>query len=198
MTERMRVLGIDPGSHKTGWGVIDVNERGKVIHVDNGVLFLDDDRDLSIRLVDLCHRLRDVARAQQPTLAAMEDIFVHKGARSALILGQARGAAMATLGLLGIRTHNISTSLVKSRVAGRGRAGKGQVAEMVRVLLSLPEVPFEDAADALAVALAAVPSLQSPPLVLPSARPVGKRNSTRNSKSARSALFALARAQGKA
>ena len=191
MSERtVRVLGVDPGSHKTGWGVIDV-ERGRIVHVDNGVLFLDDDRDLAIRLVDLCRRLDDVVVRYAPERAAVEDVFVQKGARSALILGQARGAALATLGLRGLAVRSIPTSQVKLHVAGRGRADKGQVAEMVRVQLGLKEVPFEDAADALAVAIAAAdvaPALTAPAPAKRAASPRAK---------GRDALLALARAQGK-
>lgn len=184
----MRLLGVDPGSHKTGWGVLDV-EHGRLVHVDNGVLFLDDDKDLAIRLVDLCHRLNDVVLRYRPDAAAVEDVFVQKGARSALILGQARGAALATLGLAGLRVTSIPTSLVKLRVVGRGRADKGQVAEMVRALLGLPEVPFEDAADALAVAISVAGGAQSPFASAP--------QKTRKRGAGRDGLLALAKAQGK-
>lgn len=186
----MRLLGVDPGSHKTGWGVIDIDGT-QIVHVDNGVLFLDDDADIAIRIVDLCHRLNDVVVRYRPDRAAVEDVFVQKGARSALILGQARGAVLATLGLAGLGVTSVSTSLVKRRVTGRGRAEKGQVAEMVRVLLGLAEVPYEDAADALAVALSAAGEVQSPvPRV---AAPVKRRRG-----GGRDGLLALARAQGKA
>ncbi|HEY4221250.1 MAG TPA: crossover junction endodeoxyribonuclease RuvC, partial [Myxococcota bacterium] len=117
----MRLLGVDPGSHKTGWGVVDIH-GSRVEHVDNGVLFLDDDRVLTVRLVDLCHRLKDVIVRYRPDAAAVEDVFVQRGARSALILGQARGAALATLGLAGLPVTSIPTSQVKLRVAGHGRA----------------------------------------------------------------------------
>jgi crossover junction endodeoxyribonuclease RuvC len=180
----VRILGVDPGSHKAGWGVIDV-DGAKITHVDNGVIFLDDSRDLSVRLVDLCHRLKDRITTFRPELAVVEDVFVNKGARSALILGQARGAVLATLGLAGVPVRSIPTSVVKLRVAGRGRAEKMQVAEMVSAILGLKEVPFEDAADALAVAL----SYTDTPT--PAVAPVRKRGS------ARDGLAALARAQGK-
>jgi crossover junction endodeoxyribonuclease RuvC len=164
--------------------VIDV-EGTRVTHVDNGVIFLDDSRDLAVRLVDLCHRLRDRITTFQPELAVVEDVFVNKGARSALILGQARGAVLATLGLAGIPVKSIPTSVVKLRVAGRGRAEKMQVAEMVSAILGLKEVPFEDAADALAVALSYTDAPHATP--------------TRAKKhgSSRDGLAALARAQGK-
>ena len=151
---QVRILGVDPGSRKTGWGVVDVS-GSRVVHVDNGVLMLDDDRDLTVRLVDLAHRLNDVVTTYAPDRAAVEDVFVQRGARSALILGQARGAVLTTLGLRGLKVTPYSTSMVKQRVTGGGRADKLQVAAMVTALLGLPEHPFEDAADALAIALCA-------------------------------------------
>lgn len=183
----MRVLGIDPGSHKTGWGAIEV-EGSRVRHVDNGVIFLDDDGDLTVRLVDLAHRLRDRLVELAPDLVVVEDVFVRKGARSALILGQARGVVLAIAGMQGLRVQSVPTSQVKLRVAGRGRADKLQVAEMVRALLGLPELPFEDAADALAVALSIVGDVG----------PVAKRTATPRRARGRDALLELARAQGKA
>lgn len=182
----MRVLGIDPGSHKTGWGAIEV-EGNRVRHVDNGVIFLDDDRDLTVRLVDLTHRLRDRLIELRPDVVVVEDVFVRKGARSALILGQARGVVLATCGMQGLPVKSVPTSKVKLRVTGRGRADKGQVAEMVRALLGLPELPFEDAADALAVALSLVGDVGER-----SAPPAARRSRGRD------ALLELARAQGKA
>lgn len=187
----MRVLGVDPGSHKTGWGIVDVT-GGRIEHVDNGVLFLDTDRDLVIRLTDLCQRLKDVVVRYAPERAAVEDVFVQKGARSALILGQARGAALATLGLCGLPVRSIPTSQVKLHVAGRGRADKDQVAEMVRVLLGLKEVPFEDAADALAVAIAGADLGPAAPMKS------DKAAKGRARAKGRDAIAALARAQGKA
>ena len=183
------MLGIDPGSRKTGWGVVDV-EGNSVVHVDNGVLFLDDSADLTIRLVDLAHRLNDVITTYRPDRAAVEDVFVQKGARSALILGQARGAALTTLGLRGLAVASYSTSMVKSRVTGGGRAEKVQVAAMVSILLGLKEHPFEDAADALAVAIAAA---LDGPLHLPAPQLKKKQAKTKG----RDALAALAKAQGK-
>lgn len=183
----MRVLGIDPGSHKTGWGAVDV-EGSSVRHVDNGVIFLDSDRDLTVRLVDLTHRLRDRLIELVPDVVVVEDVFVRKGARSALILGQARGVVLATCGMQGLPVNSVPTSQVKLRVTGRGRADKAQVAEMVRALLGLPELPFEDAADALAVALSLVGETGAG-----APRSLGARRAQ-----GREALLAIARAQGKA
>lgn len=190
---RTRVLGIDPGSRKAGWGVVDV-EGNSVVHVDNGVLMLDTDSDLTIRLVDLAHRLNDVITTYAPDRAAVEDVFVQKSARSALILGQARGAALTTLGLRGLKVTSYTPSMIKQRVTGGGRADKEQVASMVTVLLGLPEYPFEDAADALAVAICAAfdgPLRFSRDTMIP-ATPAKTKSKGRD------ALAALARAQGKA
>ncbi len=188
----MRILGVDPGSRKTGWGVVEV-VGARVVHVDNGVLMLDDDRDLTIRLVDLAHRLNDIVTTYAPDRAAVEDVFVQKGARSALILGQARGAVLTTLGLRGLTVTPYSTSMVKQRVTGGGRADKLQVAAMVTALLGLPEHPFEDAADALAVALCA--AFDGPLAVAATSKALATpRPKTRG----RDALLALAVAQGKA
>lgn len=192
---RLRVLGIDPGSLKTGWGVVDVEAGAqRVHHVDNGVLFLDGKAELPGRMVELSKKLHAVVERYRPGVAAVEDVFVQRGARSALILGQARGAVLATLGLCGIDVASHSTSQVKSRVAGHGRANKEQVADMVCVLLKLAEHPFEDAADALAVALCH--GLEGSPAAaqLAAAKPKGK---TRPSRGRRKGLEELARAQGK-
>ena len=186
---KVRVLGVDPGSRKTGWGVVDV-DGSSIVHVDNGVLFLDDDQDLTVRLVDLAHRLNDVVTTYGPDRAAVEDVFVQKSARSALILGQARGAVLTTLGLRGLRVTSYPASLVKQRVTGGGRAEKLQVAAMVSALMGLKEHPFEDAADALAIAIAAA---LDGPVHLPSLQLKKKQAKNKG----RDALAALARAQGK-
>ena len=188
-----RVLGIDPGSRKAGWGVIDVDIASrKVRHVDNGVIFLDEDAPLTGRLVALSKALHEVLESFRPDVAAVEDVFVQKGARSALILGQARGAALATLGLCSVSVVSHTTSQVKARVTGRGRATKHQVAEMVCLALGLKEHPFEDAADALAVALCHALDHTSGVALPPP--PVRRRGGTR---SRREGLVALARSQGK-
>jgi crossover junction endodeoxyribonuclease RuvC len=189
---KVRILGIDPGSRKTGWGLIEVSGQS-MHHIDNGVLFLDDDRDLTIRLRDLAHRLRDVLTEHKPDCMALEDVFVHKSPRSALLLGQARGVAIGCAGLHDLPVHSFAPSLVKQAVTGTGRAEKSQVAHMVCQLLRLPEVPFEDAADAVAVAICC--ALHG---MRPSTAAVPRTRAARSTKSsARKSLASLARAQGK-
>jgi crossover junction endodeoxyribonuclease RuvC len=187
----VRILGIDPGSRKTGWGILDID--GKAMrHIDNGVLFLDDDAQLSIRLRDLAHRLRDTITQHRPDCVALEDVFVHKNPRSALLLGQARGVALAAAGLADLPVHSFSPAVVKMRVAGSGRADKGQVATTVCALLGLAEEPYEDAADAVAIAICCALELAAPPQLRTA------QKAKRSPGGPRKTLLALAKVQGKA
>ena len=193
MSKSLRVVGLDPGSRKAGWGVIDIDlGQRKLRHVDNGVLMLNAKAALPDRLVELSRGLRGVVEEYRPTAAAVEDVFVRKGARSALILGQARGAMLATCGLMGLEVTGYATSQVKTRTTGKGRASKEQVAHMVTILLALGAHPYEDAADALAVAVCHALTVVdvTPRATLPKAPAASK-------KKGRDALLALARAQGK-
>ncbi len=152
--EWVRIMGVDPGSLKAGWGLVDVHPATREIrHVDNGVFFFEAKAELSVRLVDLARSMDRIVSEYKPDISVVEDVFVQKGARSALILGQARGAVLATLGMRGLRVASHMAVEVKAAVAGTGRADKDQVAAMVSAYFKLPETPFEDAADALALAL---------------------------------------------
>ncbi len=190
----IRVLGVDPGSQKTGWGVIEIVRRtGQFSHIDNGVIMLDKKEALVDRLVDLSAELHRLVKLYRPAQAAVEDVFLAKSAKSALVLGQARGAVMASIGLVGVPISSYSSTRVKSLVTGQGRAGKEQVAHWVCHHLSLPELPFEDAADALAVALCHGIEVISPKSLL-----VEKRlGPVKAKRSARRSIEALARKQGK-
>lgn len=188
----VRILGIDPGSQKTGWGIVEFGGRDKAVrHVDNGVFMLSKGVDLSERLRELSVGLSEIVERYRPHQAAVEDVFVNKGARSALVLGQARGAALATLGLCRVPVSTFASTQVKSRVTGRGRASKLQVANMVCVLLGLAEHPFEDAADALAIALCQAMALRCPVPDVPRALKKKARGGIRGG------FAELARAQGK-
>jgi crossover junction endodeoxyribonuclease RuvC len=190
----VRLLGVDPGSQKTGWGVIEIcYGTGQFSHVDNGVLMLDRNEPLVERLVDLSVALHRLVKDYKPDRAAVEDVFLAKSAKSALVLGQARGVVLASIGLVGVPINSYSSTRVKSLVTGQGRAGKDQVAHWVCQHLSLPEKPFEDAADALAVAICLGMELFSPVAIQEQNKlgPVKARRSSRRS------IEALARAQGK-
>lgn len=195
---RLRVLGVDPGSLKAGWGVIDVDLPTRAItHVDNGVLFFDERAELTDRMVALSRGLHLVLERFRPDVAAVEDVFVNRGARSALILGQARGVVLATVGLCGVSVVSHATSRVKARVAGSGRASKEQVADMVTRLLSLKEHPFEDAADALALALCHGFERFAGTSLTGALATAKKPRARSTSKGRRAGFAALARAQGK-
>lgn len=147
------LLGIDPGSLRTGFGVI-AREQGVVRHVAHGTVVLDAKKKLSERLADLAHDLKTIIDKYEPDLAVVEDVFFCKNPRSALVLGQARGAALAVLGLKNVSVEVLSPTQVKSLVAGRGRAQKFQIAQIVALELGIAVPQSEDASDALALALA--------------------------------------------
>ena len=144
-----RILGIDPGSRITGYGVIESAPRGSR-HVASGSIRVAGE-GIAERLLHIVDALRDVSDRYAPGELAIERVFVSRNAESALKLGQARGAALVAVP--GIPVFEYAATRVKQAMTGSGRASKQQVQHMVRVLLSLPEAPRPDAADALAVAL---------------------------------------------
>ncbi|MBW2269282.1 MAG: crossover junction endodeoxyribonuclease RuvC [Deltaproteobacteria bacterium] len=147
----MRILGIDPGSRVTGYGVVE-QRAGQVAHVAHGTLRPRGD-SFAVRLSHLHESLCEVIALHRPDVAALEQIFVSGSARSALVLGEARGVLLSALGSAGLVVHEYTASQVKQAVTGSGRAAKPQVKAMVRRLLALERVPAADAADALAVAI---------------------------------------------
>jgi len=150
--ERVRILGIDPGSRATGYGVID--RRGQALSfVACGVIRTSESKAFPDRLEELYAGLGEVIAAHQPRLAAIEDIFTAINPRSALKLGHARGVLILAARQHGLPLAEYSPRLVKQAVAGYGQAPKEQVQQMVRVLLRLAGPPSHDAADALAVAI---------------------------------------------
>ncbi len=148
----MRILGIDPGSRITGYGVI-VKEGNRLVHVDNGAIFTDAAKDFPLRLQRIYRGLSEVIERDRPDVAALENIFFAKNVQSALKLGQARGAAIVAAVNAGLPVHEYSALQVKQAVVGHGKSAKIQVQQMLKVLLNLPEVAQEDASDALAVAV---------------------------------------------
>jgi crossover junction endodeoxyribonuclease RuvC len=148
----MRVLGIDPGTARMGWGVIEGDDEPCVVAY--GTLTTPAGQPLSGRLHDLFLALREVVADHRPDTAALEELFFARNVRTAFSVGQARGAALVALAEAGLTVHEYSPLEVKMAVTGYGAAEKAQVQEMVRALLSLDEIPRpDDAADALAVAL---------------------------------------------
>ena len=147
----MRVIGIDPGLRRTGWGVVDV-DGARVRHVANGVCVSEGD-DLATRLCSLHVALTAVMIAWAPETAAVEQTFVNKDAAGTLKLGQARGIALLVPAQAGLPVAEYAPNAVKKVVVGVGHAEKAQVAHMVRLQLPGVDLAGPDAADALAIAL---------------------------------------------
>lgn len=147
----VRILGIDPGSRITGYGIID-SEGNRLQHVASGCITLGD--------TGYPHKLKQIFTAVSELLdqhgaaeVAVERVFVNRNVDSALKLGQARGAAIVACTMHDIDIHEYSANQIKQALVGRGHAAKQQIQHMVKVLLNLRESPPTDAADALAVAI---------------------------------------------
>ena len=148
----MRILGVDPGSRVTGYGLID-DEGGRARYVASGCIRSDAGTDFSDRLVDIFRGTDTVIGEYSPDEVAVEEVFVARNPSSALKLGQARGVAIAAAAAHDIAVTGYPARQVKLAVVGTGGATKDQVQYMVTTALSLTDSPAADAADALAVAL---------------------------------------------
>lgn len=151
MSERIRILGIDPGLNRTGWGVI-LSEGNRLRWVDSGVLRVPSG-DLPDRLGFILAELGHVIRATSPVRACIEKVFVNVNPQATLLLGQARGAAVCAAVQAGLTVREHTALQVKQAVTGYGKATKEQVQVMVQRLLNLDRAPAADAADALACAI---------------------------------------------
>ncbi len=147
----MIVLGIDPGSHQTGWGVIRTG-ASRMHHVASGTIRAGAG-DLAARLLTIADGLEAVLREHRPTDVAIEAIFHHRNSQSALKLGQARGAALVCVARSGAALFEYTPAEIKRAVASHGRAPKEQVQRMVRLLLGFQGELGLDASDALATAI---------------------------------------------
>ena len=154
-----RIIGIDPGSRVTGYGIID-NGHGQLQFVACGVIKTDARQSFSLRLNEIFEGINEVVQLHGPTIAAVEDVFLAANPMSALKLGHARGAAVVAVMQNGLSVYDYSARAVKRAVVGYGHAEKGQVQHMVRILLGLSGTPSSDAADALAVAICHANQLQ--------------------------------------
>ena len=149
----MRVLGIDPGSQTTGWGVVEGDGR-KYSLIDFGSIRAPSSLKFSTRLLKMCNGLEDVIAKHRPEACALEDAFLATNVKVSMKLGQVRGVVLLIAERAALEIHEYSPRLVKQTVVGYGNAEKHQVQEMVRLLLSLKTIPApHDAADALAVAI---------------------------------------------
>lgn len=152
MRQAIRIIGIDPGLRKTGWGVIET--LGNSLHfIASGTVKSDDKLDLASRLAQLYEGLEAVIHLHQPFEAAVENTFVNKDPTSTLKLGQARGIAMLAPARAGMRVAEYAPTAVKKTVIGVGHGEKGQIRMMVKVLMPRAEFDTDDAADAIAIAI---------------------------------------------
>jgi crossover junction endodeoxyribonuclease RuvC len=149
----MRVLGIDPGSDTTGWGIIEGDGRRYRL-VEFGSIRTSAAERFAIRLLRICEAIEEVIGRLEPDSCAIEDGFLKTNIKVTLKLGQVRGVAMLAAARASLDIHEYAPRLIKQTVVGYGNAEKHQVQEMVRILLSLKQAPQpHDAADALAVAI---------------------------------------------
>ncbi len=147
----VRIIGIDPGLNRTGFGVIEAG-GGRLRHLAAGVIRVPAG-ELAQRLAYILSELATVIRDLQPSEAVVEKVFVNVNAQSTLLLGQARGAAMCAAVAAGLQVHEYTALQVKQAVVGYGKADKIQVQKMVQRLLELDRAPPPDAADALACSI---------------------------------------------
>jgi crossover junction endodeoxyribonuclease RuvC len=153
MTQRtIRIIGIDPGLRRTGWGVVE-SDGVRLGYVGSGLVTSTADEDLAYRLRELFEGISGVIVAFKPQEAAVEETFVNDNARATLKLGQARGMALLAPALKGLAVAEYSPNLVKKSVVGAGHADKRQIMAMIGFLLPKARVESADEADALAIAI---------------------------------------------
>ena len=152
MGRSIRILGIDPGLRRTGWGVIDV-DGNRLSYVACGSVATVDKAELARRLIDIHAGLLRVIEQFSPGEAAVEQTFVNANAAATLKLGQARGVALLAPAQSGIAVAEYAPNLVKKTIVGAGHGDKAQIRMMVGVLLPKADPESEDAADALAIAI---------------------------------------------
>lgn len=156
----MRVLGIDPGSRRTGWGVVQL-EGTRLRHIGAGTIAVPEKLPLAKRLHLIHQGLQRVIADHQPEEVAVEEIFFAKHANAALKLGHARGVALLVAAASELEVYEYPPAIVKRTIVGRGAADKTQVGRVIMAMLGLKEAPGEDAADALAVAVTHIQASRS-------------------------------------
>lgn len=147
----IRILGIDPGSRITGFGIIEIQSR-KATYITSGCIRLKTDA-MPVRLNEIFESVNKIIEQYQPTILSIEQVFVYRNAASALKLAQARAVAIVAAMQHNLSVHEYAPTKIKQTIVGTGHADKVQVQQMVKLLLNLPGTPQADAADALAIAL---------------------------------------------
>ena len=150
----MMVIGIDPGTATTGFGLVRENEDGSLKLIDYGVILTPAGIAMSERLLTLYERLKEILLLHRPQSGAVEKLFFQRNVTTAISVGQARGVALLALAQMQLEVAEYTPLEIKQAVAGYGGARKGQVQQMVKTLLDMQNIPRpDDAADALAVAI---------------------------------------------
>lgn len=157
--QMVRILGIDPGSSVTGYGIVE-ECADRLVHVENGEISVSSKSLFPRSLKRIYDTLQDVILEFTPHVVAVEDLFFYKNVKTALKLGHARGIAILAGVNAGLDVHEYSPLEIKQAVVGYGRATKGQIQEMVKELLNLPDIISFDASDALAVAICHIHSIK--------------------------------------
>jgi crossover junction endodeoxyribonuclease RuvC len=152
MSRAIRILGIDPGLRRTGWGIVEI-AGNRLGYLGCGSVVTNDRHSLALRLVAIHDGLLAVLEQYRPDEAAVEATFVNKDAAATLKLGQARGIAMVVPAKAGVPVAEYAPNLVKKSIVGTGHGDKGQVRMMIGVLLPKSDPQSDDAADALAIAV---------------------------------------------
>lgn len=152
MNQMRTILGIDPGLRHMGWGIVS-QQGNRLSYVAASRINPDTDLPMALRLLALAEGLGEVIRTYNPTEAAIEETFVNKNAKSALLLGQARGCAILAMAQNGLAVAEYSANRIKQSITGHGHAEKSQIQAMVGILLPGSGKLAPDAADALAVAI---------------------------------------------
>ncbi len=151
----MRILGIDPGTERTGWGVVETRGRD-FLPVDYGCVVTSKKEKLPARLLTIHKALNDIIRLREPGIMAIEEIFFAKNAKSAIDVGHSRGVCLLVAASHGLGVEEVTPLQVKSTIVGYGNATKEQVGFMVTSMLGLAKTPRpDDIADALGIAITA-------------------------------------------
>ncbi|MEZ5775523.1 MAG: crossover junction endodeoxyribonuclease RuvC [Hyphomicrobiaceae bacterium] len=152
MSQPVRIIGIDPGLRRTGWGIVD-SDGVRLSYVASGLVTSETGDELAFRLLELMKGLQSVIAAWKPREAAVEETFVNDNARATLKLGQARGIAMLAPATAGLRVAEYAPNQIKKTVTGVGHGDKRQIAAMIGFLLPKAAPQSPDEADALAIAI---------------------------------------------
>jgi len=156
----MLVMGIDPGTATTGYGLVEENKNGELHAVAYGIVSTDPKLNAGERLLEINKKINELILLHRPDSGAVEKLFFQKNVSTAIAVGQARGVILLSFAQANTPVHEYTPNEVKQSVTGYGSAEKRQVQEMVRTILNLPELPKpDDAADALAIAICHIHSI---------------------------------------